>query len=156
MSKNNDEQKEQPLAGISLKRACGSKMALKIEVVCVIGVTSVLGDVLLAELYWRTTQGRSLHSSLPMPTPKLQRYTYPLYTIRFLAEIAIAFRYSLFLNHSRYCWVFVRAIFMQISFVFLAKEYQLECISIKKDRAGLPGGSAGAVETHERTLQRAQ
>ena len=35
-------------------------------------------DVLLAELYWRTTQGRSLHSSLPMPTPKLQRYTCPL------------------------------------------------------------------------------
>lgn len=38
-----------------------------VEVVCVIGGTSVLGDVLLDELYWRTTQGRSLHSSLPMP-----------------------------------------------------------------------------------------
>ena len=34
-----------------------------VEVVCVIGATSVLDDVLLAELYWRTTQGRSLHSS---------------------------------------------------------------------------------------------
>lgn len=92
-----------------------------VEVVCVIGATSVLGDVLLAELYWRTTQGRSLHSSLPMPTPKLQRYTCPLYTIRFLVDGAIAFRYSLFLSYSRYCWVFVRSIFMQISFVFCKK-----------------------------------
>lgn len=29
MSKNNSEQKEKPLAEISLKMACGSKMALK-------------------------------------------------------------------------------------------------------------------------------
>jgi hypothetical protein len=28
MPKNNSEQKEKPLAGISLKMACGSKMAL--------------------------------------------------------------------------------------------------------------------------------
>ncbi len=27
---------------------------------------------------------------------------------------------------------------------------------IQKDRAGLPGGSAGAVGAHERTLQRAE
>ena len=31
MSENNSEQKEKPLAGISLKMACGSKMALKIS-----------------------------------------------------------------------------------------------------------------------------
>jgi hypothetical protein len=30
-SKNNSEQKEKPLAGISLKMACGSKKALKIN-----------------------------------------------------------------------------------------------------------------------------
>ena len=38
---------------------------------CVIGATNVLGEVLLAELYCRITQGRSLHSSLPTPIPKL-------------------------------------------------------------------------------------
>ena len=31
MAKNNNKQKEKPLAGISMKIACGSKMALKIE-----------------------------------------------------------------------------------------------------------------------------
>jgi hypothetical protein len=31
MSKNNGEQKEKLLAGISLRMACGSKMALKIN-----------------------------------------------------------------------------------------------------------------------------
>lgn len=30
MSENNSEQKEKPLAGILLKTACGSKMALKL------------------------------------------------------------------------------------------------------------------------------
>ena len=30
MDKNNNKQKEKPLAGISMKIACGSKMALKI------------------------------------------------------------------------------------------------------------------------------
>ena len=32
MPKNNSEQKEKPLAGISLKMACGSKMALKLAI----------------------------------------------------------------------------------------------------------------------------
>lgn len=78
----------------------------RVEDVCVIGATNVLGEVLLAELYCRITQGRSLHSSLPTPIPKLQRYTCPRYIMRFLAEGAIAFRYNLFLSHSRYCCVF--------------------------------------------------
>ena len=57
-----------------------------LEVVCVMGATIVFGEVLLLELYCRITHGRSLHSSLPIPTPNLQRYTCPLVTILVFAD----------------------------------------------------------------------